>query len=86
MQLLIYPHEAEWTLFQTYCYSEKLVATGIGPGTSGPVAMNSGHWITDAARADRISHDFSQYRMSRKVHAERMSYDIIRYKGNMLTE
>jgi hypothetical protein len=26
---------AEWTPFQTYCYSENLVASGIEPGTSG---------------------------------------------------
>jgi hypothetical protein len=25
---------AEWTLFQTHCYSENLVAPGIEPGTS----------------------------------------------------
>jgi hypothetical protein len=26
---------AEWTLFQTHCYSENLIAPGIEPGTSG---------------------------------------------------
>jgi hypothetical protein len=34
MQLLIYPHEAEWTPFQTHCHSENLVAPGIEPGAS----------------------------------------------------
>jgi hypothetical protein len=31
--LLIYPHEAEWTPFQTHCYTENLVAPRIEPGT-----------------------------------------------------
>jgi hypothetical protein len=38
-----YPHEAEWTPFQTHHYSENLVARGIEPGTSGSVARNSDH-------------------------------------------
>jgi hypothetical protein len=29
--LLIYPHEAEWTAFQTHCYSENVVALEIEP-------------------------------------------------------
>jgi hypothetical protein len=33
--LLVYPHESEWTPFQTHCYSENLVAPGIEPETSG---------------------------------------------------
>jgi hypothetical protein len=33
-QLLNYPYEAEWTLFQTHYFSENLVAPGIEPGTS----------------------------------------------------
>jgi hypothetical protein len=41
--LLNYPHEAEWTPLQTHYFSENLVAPRIGPGTSGPVAMNSDH-------------------------------------------
>jgi hypothetical protein len=39
--LLIYPHEAEWTPFQTHCYAENLVAPGIEPRTSGLAARNS---------------------------------------------
>jgi hypothetical protein len=34
---------AEWTPFQTYCYSENLVAPGIDPGTSRLAARNSDH-------------------------------------------
>jgi hypothetical protein len=30
-QRLIYPHEADWTPFQTHCYTENLVAPGIEP-------------------------------------------------------
>jgi hypothetical protein len=41
--LLIYPHEAEWTLFQTHCYAENLKEWGIEPGTSGIAARNSDH-------------------------------------------
>jgi hypothetical protein len=40
---LSYPHEAEWTPFQTHYFSENLVAPGIEPGTSGSVAWNSDH-------------------------------------------
>jgi hypothetical protein len=32
---------AEWTPFQTYCYSEYLVAPGIEPGTSGSAARKT---------------------------------------------
>jgi hypothetical protein len=42
-QLLNYPHEAEWTPFQTHYFSENLVALGIEPGTSGSVARNYDH-------------------------------------------
>jgi hypothetical protein len=42
-ELLNYPHEAEWTPFQTHYFSENLVASGIEPGTSGSVARNSDH-------------------------------------------
>jgi hypothetical protein len=38
--LLIYPHEAEWSPFQTQCYSENLVAPGMEPGTSVRAARN----------------------------------------------
>jgi hypothetical protein len=34
---------AEWTPFQTHCYSENLVAPGIELGTSGLAARNSDH-------------------------------------------
>jgi hypothetical protein len=39
--LIIYSHRAEWTPFQTHCYSENLVAPGIEPRTSGLAAKNS---------------------------------------------
>jgi hypothetical protein len=41
---------AEWTPFQTHCYSEKLVADGIEPGTSGSAARKSDHWTTEAVK------------------------------------
>jgi hypothetical protein len=40
---LNYPHEAEWTLFQTHYFSENLVTPGMEPGISGSVARNSDH-------------------------------------------
>jgi hypothetical protein len=46
-QILNYPHEAEWTPFQTHYFSENLVAPGIEPGISGSVARNSGHYTTE---------------------------------------
>jgi hypothetical protein len=42
-KLLNYPHEAEWTAFQSHYFSENLVEPGIEPGTSESVARNSGH-------------------------------------------
>jgi hypothetical protein len=42
-ELLIYPHDTEWTLFQTHYYSENLVTSGTELGTSGSVASNSDH-------------------------------------------
>jgi hypothetical protein len=42
-QLLIYPHEADLTPFQTNCYSENLVPPGIEPEASGLAARNSHH-------------------------------------------
>jgi hypothetical protein len=42
-QLLNYPHEAEWTPFQTHYFSENLVALGMEPGASGPLARNCNH-------------------------------------------
>jgi hypothetical protein len=41
--LLKYPHEAEWTPFQTHYFLENKVEPGIEPGTSGSVARNSDH-------------------------------------------
>jgi hypothetical protein len=41
-------HEAEWTPFQTHCYSENLVAPGIEPGTSLSAARNSDHDTKEA--------------------------------------
>jgi hypothetical protein len=35
-----YPHETEWTLFQTHYFSENLLAPGIETGISGSVARN----------------------------------------------
>jgi hypothetical protein len=45
---LIYPHEAEGTLFQTYDFSENLVVLGIEPGISASVVRNSDHQTTEA--------------------------------------
>jgi hypothetical protein len=42
-QLLHYPHEDDWTTFQTQYCSENLVALGIEPGTSVSVARYSDH-------------------------------------------
>jgi hypothetical protein len=39
---------AEWTPFQTHCYSENLVAPAIEPRTSGLAARNSDHQTTEA--------------------------------------
>jgi hypothetical protein len=41
---------AEWTPFQTHYFSKNVVAPGIEPGTSGSVARNSDHKITEAVR------------------------------------
>jgi hypothetical protein len=41
--LLSYPHDAEWTPFQTHYFSENLVAPGIEAGTSGSAVKNSDH-------------------------------------------
>jgi hypothetical protein len=42
-ELLNYPHEAEWSPFQTHYFSDNLVSPGIVTGTSGSVARNSDH-------------------------------------------
>jgi hypothetical protein len=44
----MYPHEAEWTPFQTYCYAENLVAPGIEHRSSELAVKNSDHWTTEA--------------------------------------
>jgi hypothetical protein len=44
--LLIYAHKAEWTPFQTHCYSENLVTPGIEPGIPVYAARNSDHQTT----------------------------------------
>jgi hypothetical protein len=36
---LIYPHEAEWTPFQTHSYAKNLVAPGMQARTSGLAAL-----------------------------------------------
>jgi hypothetical protein len=41
--ILNYPHEAQWTAFQTHYFSDNLVAPGIVLGASGSVARNSYH-------------------------------------------
>jgi hypothetical protein len=56
--LLTYPHEAEWTPFQTHYFSENLVVLGIKTGTSGSVARNSDHKTTEASGPYRISFFF----------------------------
>jgi hypothetical protein len=53
-KLLIYPHEAEWTPFQTHCYSENLVAPAIESGTSVSAARNSDHETTEAVISAEI--------------------------------
>jgi hypothetical protein len=47
-KLLSYPHEVEWTPFQTHHSTENLVAPGIEPGACRSVAMNSNHQTTEA--------------------------------------
>jgi hypothetical protein len=39
---------AEWTPFQTHCYSDNLVAPGIELGTSGLAPKKCDHYITEA--------------------------------------
>jgi hypothetical protein len=39
---------AEWTPFQTHCYSENLVAPEIECGTSGSLARKSDYYTTEA--------------------------------------
>jgi hypothetical protein len=39
---------AEWTPFETDCYSENLVDPGVEPGTSASAARNSDHETTEA--------------------------------------
>jgi hypothetical protein len=42
---------AEWTKFQTHCYSENMVAPAVEPRTSGLAAIN--HWTTEAVVSHR---------------------------------
>jgi hypothetical protein len=49
-----YPHEVEWTPFQTHYSSENLVALVFNPETSGTVARNSDHYTTEAVELDII--------------------------------
>jgi hypothetical protein len=49
-QLLIYPHEAECTPFQTHVFSENLVAPRIECETSTSAARNFDHQTTDAVK------------------------------------
>jgi hypothetical protein len=42
-----YPHEAEWTLFQTHYFSENLAAPEIKPGSSASVATRPQVKIND---------------------------------------
>jgi hypothetical protein len=53
-QLLIYPHEAEWTLFQTHRYSENLVGLWIEPGPCGSAARNSDHYTTEPIKKIKL--------------------------------
>jgi hypothetical protein len=39
-----FAHEAEWTPFQTHCFSENMVAPGIERETFGPVARHFDHY------------------------------------------
>jgi hypothetical protein len=50
---------AEWTLFQTHCYSENLVALEIKPATKVSAARNSDHKTIQAAEARRMKHIIS---------------------------
>jgi hypothetical protein len=54
----------EWTPFQTYCYSENLVAPGIEPTTSELAARNSDHWTTEA-----VIHDLQPNKIT-EIHSE----------------
>jgi hypothetical protein len=40
--------------FQTYYFSENLVAPGIDPETTGSVARNSDHWNTERPLSDMM--------------------------------
>jgi hypothetical protein len=42
-ELLSYPHEAEWTPFQTHYFSENLVALAVEHEISGSAVRNSDH-------------------------------------------
>jgi hypothetical protein len=46
---------SEWTQFQTNCYSDNLVSSGIKPETSGLAARNSEHLTTEAVSTQEHS-------------------------------
>jgi hypothetical protein len=64
-----HPHEAEWTPFQTRCFSENLEAPGIKPRTSGSVARNSDHYTTEAYNYN----DKIKYFIKTTLHVSTMS-------------
>jgi hypothetical protein len=47
---------AEFTPFQTHCYSENLIAPGIELGTSGSATRKSDHWTTEVVPHGIVSH------------------------------
>jgi hypothetical protein len=51
MWLHNYLHEAEWTPFQTLCYAENLVESGIEPG---PLGLQPGTLTTRPQRRSRF--------------------------------
>jgi hypothetical protein len=53
---------AEWTPFQTHYFSEKLVAPGIEPETSGSVIRNPDHYTTEAV-IYQVSYSYKIYSM-----------------------
>jgi hypothetical protein len=66
-KLLSYPHEFEWTPFQTHYFSENLVAPGIELGTSGSVARNSDHYTTE------VRHRYAHHNIENKINTEYLS-------------
>jgi hypothetical protein len=58
---------AEWTLFQTHCYSENLAAPGIEPGTSGSAARDSDHYITEAVNSATITNENYIHKENKRI-------------------